>query len=86
MHYTLVYVSRKNFNISPFPASWTRYSAFSVIHDEKLCSRANGCEKFLSQTAVCLPQLIVEVKCMLMATLKVAIPKFGSRISPLRLR
>ena len=42
MLYTLVYVSGKNFNISSFPASWTRYSGFSVILDKKLCSRANG--------------------------------------------
>ena len=47
MDYALLYVSRKNFNISPFPASWTRYSAFSVILDENLCSRANGFEKLL---------------------------------------
>ena len=45
MHCTLVYVSRENFNISPFPPNWTRYSAFSVILDEKLCSRANGFER-----------------------------------------
>ena len=64
MHYALVYVSRKNFNISPFPASWTRYSAFSVILNEKLCYRANGCEKFLLQTAVCLPQMFVVVNKM----------------------
>ena len=50
MHSALVYV-----NISPFPASWTRYSAFSVILDEKLCSRPNGREKLLSWTAVSVP-------------------------------
>ena len=38
MHYTLPNVSRKNFHISPFSGSWTRYSAFSVILDEKLWS------------------------------------------------
>ena len=85
MHYALVHVSRKNFNISPFSATLMCYSAFSVILDENLCSRANGCEKFLSQTAVCVPQLIVVVNCKLMASLKVAIPKSGSRISLLRL-
>ena len=54
MHYTLVNVTRKNFHISPFPASWTRYSAFSVILDEKLSRRAIGFEKLLLETAVCM--------------------------------
>ena len=45
MHYALEQVSRKNLNISSFPGRWACYSAFSVILDEKLCSRANGVEK-----------------------------------------
>ena len=44
----------KNFHNSLFPGSWTRYSGFSVILDEKLCSRANGFENLLLQTAVCM--------------------------------
>ena len=35
-------VSATSFNISPFPANWTCYSASSVILDEKLCGKANG--------------------------------------------
>ena len=46
--YVLLHVSRKNFKISPFSASWLRFSAFSMILDEKLYSTANGFEKLLS--------------------------------------
>ena len=35
MHFALVFVSRTSFNISPFPASWVRHSAFGVILDKK---------------------------------------------------
>ena len=53
MHSALVYVGRKSFNISPFPASWARYSAFSVILDEKLCSRPTGREKLRGLQFLC---------------------------------
>ena len=80
MHYTLLHVSRKNFHSFPFPGSCTRYSAYSVILDEKLCSRANVFDKLPLRDSVCMNQQIVVVKCKLMATLKLAIRKSGSPI------
>ena len=35
MHFALVFVHRKSFNISPFPTSWARHLAFGVILDKK---------------------------------------------------
>ena len=78
-------VSRTSFNISPFPVIWC-YETSSGVPDEKLRSRANGCEKLLSQAAVCVPQLILEVKCKLMATLNSTIPKCSIPISLLKQR
>ena len=77
MHYALVCISRKNFNNFLFPASWTRYSAFSVILDQELCSRTNDFDKLLLRTTACMLQQMVAVKCKLMATLKMTIPKSG---------
>ena len=46
----LLSVSRKSFNISPFPVNWC-YSAYSAVLDGKLFSRPYHCEKLLSRTA-----------------------------------
>ena len=49
-----------------------------MILYEKLCSRAIGFEKLLLRSAVCMLWQVVVVKCKLVATLNLAIPKFGS--------
>ena len=68
----------------PLPVIWYYNSASSAVLDEKLRSRANGCEKLLSRTTVCVPQLIVKVKCKLMATLKLTLLKSGIPLSLLK--
>ena len=49
-----------------------------ILNIKKLCFRADGFEKLFPRTTVCVPQLSVKIKCKLMATLKLAIPKSGS--------
>ena len=44
----------KEFSHFSFAGKLARYSAFRVILDEKLCSRANGFDKLLLRTAVCM--------------------------------
>ena len=54
MHFASLGVSPGTFNISSFLVNWC-YSGFSAVLDDKLCSKANGCEKVLSRSAVCVP-------------------------------
>ena len=48
----LLSVSKRSFNISPFPVNWC-CSAYSAVLDGKLFSRAHHCEKLSSRTAEC---------------------------------
>ena len=51
MRLVLSYISLTGFNISPFTANWC-YGTSSAVRRPTLCSRANPCSKFLSQTTV----------------------------------
>ena len=51
MRFLSLCVSRTSSNISPLLANWC-HSASLAIFDEKLCSRANRCEKLVSRSAV----------------------------------